>query len=143
MFIYLARADIFRRMPIRISIVFAYKQFNTQHLNGFRRNPKVDPRLDYRIQLREPRNLYRKRKVLAEYRKRDFVQHSTAIFYLKAFFFERLPIFNWFFMKSKPFVFNIEELATIYHYPALMVKAPLVPKVEAGKKEPPIGLPVG
>jgi len=142
-FIYLARADIFRGGPIRNSIVGSYKQLNTQHLNGFRRNGKVEPGIDYRIQLKGPRDLYRKKKVLAEYRKRDFVQHSTAIKYLKPFFFERLPVFNWFFMKSKPFIFNIEELATIYHYPALMVKAPLVPKVESLKKEPPIGLPIG
>ena len=141
-FIYLARADIFRRTPIRNSIVGSYKQFNTQHLNGFRRNPKVDPRLDYRIELSEQRNYYRKRKLLIDYKKRNFIQHSKAIFYLKPFFFERLPILKWFFIRSQPFVFNIEELATVYHYPALVVKAPLVPKVEAGKKEAPIGLPV-
>ena len=37
---------------------------------------------------------------------------------------------------------NIEELASIYHFPAITVKSPLTPKVESRKGEPPIGLPI-
>ncbi len=141
-FVYLAPRDIFRGGVIKYSIVGCYEQLNTQHLNSFKRNGKIDPGVNYRIQLRGSRNLYRKKKIFAYYKKRNFPQYSTAIEYLKPFFFERLPILNWFFIRSQPFVFNIEELATVYHYPTLMVKAPLVPKVESGKREPPIGLPV-
>ncbi len=140
-FIYLAPRDIFRGRSIKHAITGCYEQLSIQHLNGLKRNRKVEPRVPFRIQLKGTRNLYRKKKVMADYKKRNFVQYSKAIFYLKPLFFERLPIFKWFFMKSKPFVFNIEELATVYHYPAIMVKAPLVPKIEARKAEPPIRLP--
>ena len=43
----------------------------------------------------------------------------------------------------KAFVLNIEELATIYHIPDIGVKSPLLPRVEAKKGEPPVGLPIG
>lgn len=39
------------------------------------------------------------------------------------------------------FILNIEELATIYHFPAIEVKAPLVKKAESKRAEPPFSLP--
>ncbi len=42
-----------------------------------------------------------------------------------------------------PKVFNVEELATLWHFPAIGVKAPLIKKAEARRGEPPTGLPVG
>ncbi len=39
-------------------------------------------------------------------------------------------------------VLNTEELATIYHFPAITIKAPLVKKTESRRAEPPTGLPV-
>jgi hypothetical protein len=140
--IYLARRDVYRDSPMRKAIIGCYKQFNTQHLNGFRPNPKVTPFIDYKIQLREPRNLYRKRRVFTDYRKRLFVQHSKVTKYLHPLIFERLPILRWFFIRSEPIILNIEELASIFHFPAITVKAPLTPKVESRKSKPPIGLPV-
>ncbi len=140
-FLYLAPTVIFAK-PNVAAVIGCFKQFNAQHLNAFRPNKKVTTKIDYQIQLKKLREVYRKRRILAAYQKRDFVQQSPLIKYLKPFFFERLPILNWFFIRSLPFVFNIEELATIYHYPGLMVKAPLTPKVEAKKGEPPTGLPV-
>lgn len=46
-------------------------------------------------------------------------------------------------MKSggTPFIFNIEELATIWHFPMSSVKTPLLQKTEFKKAEPPSGLP--
>lgn len=40
-----------------------------------------------------------------------------------------------------PFALNIEELATLYHFPMSHVKAPLVKKTEAKRAEPPSSLP--
>ncbi len=40
------------------------------------------------------------------------------------------------------YVLNIEELATLWHFPVMTVKAPLVKKTEAKKAEPPRGLPI-
>ena len=140
-FLYLAQRDVFAK-PNVSAVIGCYKQFNTQHLNGFKPNKKITSKINYKIQLKGPREIYRKRKILAAYKKRDFVQQSKVIKYLRPLFFERLPILNWFSIRSQPFVFNIEELATVYHYPGMMVKAPLIPKVEARKAEPPMQLPV-
>ena len=42
---------------------------------------------------------------------------------------------------APPFVLNIEEMATLYHFPYSHVKAPLVKKTEAKRAEPPVSLP--
>lgn len=44
---------------------------------------------------------------------------------------------------ATPKVLNTEELATLWHFPAIGVKAPLVQKAEARRGEPPTGLPLG
>lgn len=41
-----------------------------------------------------------------------------------------------------PFYMNAEELATLWHFPVLEVKAPTIRKAEARKAEPPVGLPM-
>ena len=41
-----------------------------------------------------------------------------------------------------PFWLNAEELATLWHFPTISVKAPLVKKAEAKRGEPPVGLPI-
>ena len=140
-FLYIAPRDIYQR-PYANAVTGAYKQFNSQHLNGFKANGKISTDIiDYWFQFRKIRQDYRPRRVLADYKKRAFLQQSENISYLKPFLFERLPIFNWFSNRSKLFVLNVEELATIFHFPIETVKAPLMPKVESRKGEPPTGLP--
>jgi hypothetical protein len=43
---------------------------------------------------------------------------------------------------GNPYVLNIEELATIWHFPLPFVKTPLIQKAGAKRAEPPMGLPV-
>ncbi len=43
---------------------------------------------------------------------------------------------------ATPKVLNVAELATIWHFPAIYVKAPLVKKSESKRGEPPSGLPI-
>ena len=43
---------------------------------------------------------------------------------------------------APPYILNIEELATIYHFPILTIKAPLLKRTEAKRAEPPFRLPV-
>lgn len=40
------------------------------------------------------------------------------------------------------FFLNAEELASLWHFPAISIKAPLVKKAEARRGEPPVGLPI-
>jgi hypothetical protein len=44
--------------------------------------------------------------------------------------------------KVDPYILNIEELATIWHFPLPFVKTPLVQKAGAKRAEPPLGLPI-
>jgi len=43
---------------------------------------------------------------------------------------------------ANPVFLNIEELATLWHFPAIGIKAPLIKKSEARRAEPPVGLPM-
>lgn len=45
-------------------------------------------------------------------------------------------------MGATPYFLNAEELATLWHFPTINIKAPLVKKAEARRAEPPVGLPV-
>ena len=42
---------------------------------------------------------------------------------------------------SDPFILNIEELASIYHFPSIVIRTPQIKKVESRKVEPPFTLP--
>lgn len=117
-FIYWAKSDIFSSTN-KAAVIGAFKQFNTQNLNGFKNNKKISPSIDYFFVKR--REFYRKIKLLNNYKKRYFP--------LRSFF-------------KRSFVFNTEELATIYHIPGKIVEAPAMPRIEAKKGEPPSGLPV-
>lgn len=41
------------------------------------------------------------------------------------------------------FILNIEELATVYHFPTIGIKAPMTPFIEVKKGSPPTDLPLG
>jgi len=142
-YVYLCRAEDYRGGAMKRAINGCYKQFNTQNLNGFKYNGAISPGIDYKIQMKRIRDIYRKKRVFNDYKKRDFVHHSGFYTFMRPLFFEHWPILNWFFIRSKPFVLNIEELATVFHFPSESIKTPLTPKVEAKKSEPPRGLPIG
>lgn len=116
-FIYWAKSDIFSKANVA-AVIGAFKQFNTQNLNGFKTNGKISPSIDYFFKNR--REFYRKVKVVNNYKRRYFPHRS---------------------FKGRGFVFNTEELATIYHIPGKIVEAPAMPRIEAKKGGPPPGLP--
>ena len=43
---------------------------------------------------------------------------------------------------ADPIWLNVEELATLWHFPTITMKAPLVKKSESKRGEPPVGLPI-
>lgn len=104
------------------AILGAFKHFNTLNLNGFKVNKKTLTKIKYLF--KKTRELYRKRKILAEYKRRHFKDRKFI------------------FLKTKSFVLNTEEMATIYHYPGLAVPAITMPRVEARRGGPPMSLPV-
>ncbi len=117
--IYLAENDFFNKgHKGALNGVFA--QYNTQHLNGFKKVNGTS--FDYDIQ--DPfgwRVARMKRDMFEAYRLRSYFH----------------PPF-----RKKHFVLNSEELATIYHFPGGTVATPTFGRIESQKAEPPMNLPV-
>lgn len=112
-FIYLARKEIFNKTR-RNAILGAISLFNTLNLNGFKAHKKMKTKVDY-FQFRIP---YRQRRIMRYFKERTIEKGIS------------------------PFVFNIEELATVFHFPYVTVKAPTLVRTEAKKAEPPVDLPI-
>ena len=112
--IYLAKRDIFDKIR-GCGICFSYfSQFGSQDLNHL--IPDSNSKTSAYYFLTEIRKAIRKRKILRKYKRREF--------------------------DKKGYVLNVEELATIFHFPTIEVKAPVAPRVEARKGKPPSGLPI-
>jgi hypothetical protein len=112
--LYIAKNDVFFK-PKGVGLAMSpFYLFSTLDLNTF----KVDGRTKtsaYYI-FTESRKAYRKIRLLNKYKNRDF--------------------------SEKGFILSTEELATLYHFPSIEVKAPGVAHVEAKKVEPPPELPI-
>jgi len=93
----------------------AFKQFASPSLNSFKLNKYTTPPI------------------------RGFL-HKQKAYQRKAFMYRKLR--DRLFVK-KPIILTTEELATVYHFPDVSVKSPLLPRVETKKGEPPAGLPIG
>lgn len=113
--IYIAKRDIYNRTNIAAILGF-FKQFNTLNLNGFKPNNDVTPaKVKYYV-FKKQREHIRKKKVFGNYKLRAPGKSN--------------------------FVFNTEELATIFHFPSTIVEAPSTPRIESKTAEPPINLPI-
>ncbi len=119
-FAYIARRDIFNRANMA-AVSGAFKQFNTLNLNAFKGNKKAGTSAD------QPRIIpFIKNR-------REFIR---KIAFVDRYVNRKLS------KNKKDFILNTEELATIYHYPILVVEAPTMRRVEAKKSEPPVSLPI-
>jgi len=112
-FVYIDKRDSFSKANVS-AVIGALAQFNTQNLNALRIDGKTLTKGKFPMKAR--RALMRKVTLYDDYRSRDFAVRSS--------------------------VFNTEELATLYHYPTLVVEAPKLQRIEAKKKEPPANLPI-
>jgi len=119
-FAYIARKDIFNRANMS-AVTGAFKQFNTLNLNAFKSNGEAGTSAD------QPRIL-------------PFIKNRRE--YIRKIAFVDRYINRKMSKNKKDFILNIEELATIYHYPIIIVEAPTMRRVEAKKAEPPVSLPV-
>lgn len=112
-FAYIARSDIFNRANMA-AVTGAFRQFNTVNMNAFKGDSKHGTSADQPLKKR--REFLRKKKFIERYINRKW--------------------------EKKTFILNTEELATIYHYPIIVVEAPTMRRVESKKAEPPVSLPI-
>ncbi len=116
--VYLGQREKFSRAHVS-GLLGSFKQFNTLNLNGFKINKKtITSKFSFNWFRHNAREFARKRFIFLLAARRDFD------------------------LRVKPVVFNTESLATIYHFPGVTVEAPLVPRVEIKKGEPPPSLPI-
>ena len=111
-FLYIAKHEEYAGAHIASMFGF-FRQFSTQNLNGFKPNSNVSPNREYLFP--KQRNYWRRRRLLFDFKRR--------------------------YLKPQYFIFNTEELATLYHFPGMVVQAPMTPRIGAKKAEPPPSLP--
>lgn len=116
--IYLARKEVYQKTRGFNPLVGAIKQFNTLDCQSLKPEMKrVATRAHY-IFIKK-RIQWRQNKLMRAYRARS----------------------NWR-GAGTGFVLNIEELATLWHFPAPWVKAPAIKTVESKRGAPPVNLPL-
>ena len=112
--VYAGRRDIFSKKHF-VSVKGTFMQYSSLNLNELKPDGQVTPRGDYFYQRwSEPD---KKIKLLSRYRSRSMGAGATH------------------------YVLNIEELATMYHFPMRDQKTPLLKKTDAKRAEPPSSLP--
>ena len=112
--VYLARKEVFRPERGVQAVIGAMEQYSIPSANSILLSFTV--KTSY--WLKRQRTAWRKRLLMQAYKKRKIKPGG------------------------KPFILNIEELATVWHFPMSHVKTPLVQKAEGKRAEPPPGLPV-
>jgi len=113
-FIYLGKREVFRK-GLGVSGGFgAWKQFSVIGGNGFKPGKNKT-----KVVLLKKWRLPRRQNRILEVFKKRFPDTGKG-----------------------PYILNIEELASLYHFPYVEVKVPLVKKIESKKAAAPIGLPV-
>lgn len=114
-FLYLGKKDVFFKAKARIPFGF-FKEISWEDLNGLKPNSKTIPKVHSSFM--EKRRVYwRKRRLFRAY-------------------IRRLPTL--YPRSGGTYVFNTEELATLYHFPGKAVApAPTLKRIESKRREPP------
>ena len=110
--IYLARKEVFY-VPTFFSVVASLRQLGTQHMNSIKWNGATITA--GKFPFKKNKENFRKKWLLYKYRRRRYGEKTS--------------------------VFNIEELATLFHFPGRIVASPTMPRIQAKRGEPPSGLP--
>jgi len=118
-FVYLAKKDVMNKPKVANGMVGFMKQFASMDLNNIKPDMKLTATSVHYF-YKEKRLLYRQNNIMRNYKNRSIEAGRM------------------------PYILNIEELATIWHFPVEdVVKAPLIQKVPGRKSQPPMTLPSG
>lgn len=115
--VYLAKKEVMNKSKVPSGFVGYIKQFSALDLNSFRPDARVMTKAVY---FNKDRELLRKKNnIITNYINRDDVAGSS------------------------PFLLNVEELATLWHFPIeAMANAPLIQKTAAKRYKPPANLAI-
>lgn len=113
--VYIAEKEVFNKGPRATMIKGLLNQYTNLNLNGFGLYGPTVPSDDYFWQ--EWSYTDRQRNLVSAYKNRSFAVGANPVF------------------------LNTEELATLWHFPSISVKTPLIRRAMAKRAEPPTGLP--
>lgn len=113
-YVYAGRRENFNKALGVAGFMGAMKQLSDNNLNSLIPNNATKTFANYYFT--EPRLQYRQRKIVGDYKDRAFA--------------------------GTQFLFNIEELATVFHFPDMSVKTPAIQRIEAKKGDAPFDLPI-
>lgn len=126
-FVYIAEKQVFDKGS-RIALVKgAFQQFGSLDLNSFKNYGKVTPKSDY---------FWQRHKIFEHLTLGSYKTKHTRQMHLMGAYRRRDS-----FVGAPRYILNIEELATLFHFPQMIVKTPLIKKTEAKRAEPPFSLP--
>ena len=125
--VYIAEKNSFVGTTIP-AIIGSFKQFNAEHLNGFKPNAKLWlPKFDYPWQdFRDIRQNHTRKELLEIYKRRSYFHHPYKGVHHHA----------------APLVMNSEELATIFHFPGQVAATPTLARIQSKKGQAPANLPI-
>ncbi len=126
--IYVGRKEVFSKARTVSTLKGAFGQLTQLDLNSFKVYGKVTTKSDYPWQ----RNIWY--EYLSLFMIRTLTTRQNSI--LRAYRNRSMGI------GAPPSILNIEELATLYHFPSVLTKTPLLKKTQAKRAEPPFRLPV-
>ena len=116
-FVYLAEKAVFNKGRGVASVMAGIQQFNVADSNGFKPGPRTKTAADYfRV---KQRIIQRQNRLLKNYVKRN----------------------NYYGDEVSNMFFCSEELASLWHFPVMSVKAPTVEKIGSKRSVPPSRLP--
>jgi hypothetical protein len=116
-FVYLAENEVFDKGKGVAGVIGAIQQFNTNNANGFKPGSKSKTGADYfRVKKRVAK---KQNEILENYINRDSQSGD----------------------KADNMMFNTEELASLWHFPVISVKAPAMERISSRKVIPPTRLP--
>src|SRR3989344_3811804 len=136
--VYVARKDVYSSGYIKGGMLGAFNQFALQTMSSFKHNSKIRTETtwyyspyffpSWRLEMR-------KQSILGQYRRRNMPETSFMGMYRTGGTVAH--------SNSSVFILNIEELATIFHFPTtLVLTAPIMRRVESKRVGPPAGLPI-
>jgi len=114
-FLYIGKREVFKKGLGVAGMMGAIRQYSSYALNGFKPGKN---KTQAKIMLKQIRLAVKQNKMLADYKGRN---GDTC---------------------NGKYLLNTAELATLFHFPYIEVKAPLVRKIESRRSFAPIGLPV-
>ncbi len=117
--VYLAKKEVFNKEKGEKAVLGALEQYNTPDANYLKKGKETVVSADYFFE--ERRKNERRNTIFRHLLKRDNVNGDS----------------------NENMLFDTEELASLWHFPAMTVKAPAVEKIASKKVVPPTRLPLG